>query len=202
MVILILVCSTSAFTQAEIVPIAIGSELPQSDLKVNLIDGRVTSLAELKAENGIIVIFSSITCPFVVGGDNYPGWEKEYNALYTLAQENGVMLVLVNANEAKREDGESVADLVKRAKDQAYLMPTIVDEESKIANAFGAKTTPHVFYFDGARTLVYEGSIDNAWDAKRKADETYLSNAIKAAAQGNSIEPSKTPAKGCSVKRK
>src|SRR5690606_2669899 len=102
--------------QTEIIPISLGTVLPERNSGVELLDGSTTSLAALNGENGIILVFSSITCPFVIGGENYPGWENTYNSLYSLAKENGIEFVLVNSNEAKREQGESKEDLMNRAK--------------------------------------------------------------------------------------
>ena len=54
-------------------------------------------------ENGVIVVFSCNTCPFVVGSSYFPGWENQYNALHSLAQNNDLGFVLINSNEAKRD---------------------------------------------------------------------------------------------------
>lgn len=197
-----LTVSLFAFSQAEIVPLSLGSLLPSKDVELKSTQGKGTTLGMSMAENGLIVIFTSNTCPFVVGGDNYPGWEKEYNKLFSVAKKAGVSLVLVNSNEAKRDGGESMDDMVKRAEEKGYLMPYLYDYENKLANSFNAKTTPHVYYFDGNGILIYEGSIDNTWDSKRKKDEAYLVDAIERTAKGKSIINSNTPAKGCSIKRK
>jgi hypothetical protein len=80
-------------------------------------------------------------------------------------------------------------------------MPYLVDENSKLANAFGAKTTPHIYFFNAEMNLVYTGSIDNIWDNKRKTDVPYLKNAIEAVGNGKKIKTDNTPPKGCSIKR-
>jgi len=194
--------SLFAFTQAEIVPLPIGRVLPSKDVELKSTQGKGSTLGMSMAENGLIVIFTSNTCPFVVGGDNYPGWEKDYNKLFDVAKKAGVSLVLVNSNEAKRNQGESMDDMIKRAEEKEYLMPYFYDYENKLANSFNAKTTPHVYYFNGNGILIYEGSIDNTWDVKRKKDEAYLLNAIEYTAKGKPIKNASTPAKGCSIKRK
>jgi thioredoxin-related protein len=192
----------SVYSQTEIVPISVGTQLPLADRQMKTTDGGASSLSENVGENGLIVIFSSNTCPFVVGGDGYSGWEKDYNTLYETAKKNGIALVLVNSNEAKRDNGESMDDLKKQSADKGYVMKHFYDANSELANAFNAKTTPHVYMFDKNKSLVYEGSIDNTWDAKRKKDEAYLVNAIESLAKGKKINPNQTPAKGCSIKRK
>lgn len=200
--IFVLSLSFGVFSQTETVPLSIGSELPLKDQELKSTQGKGTTLGQSMSENGIIVIFSSNTCPFVVGGEGYPGWEKDYNTLYEIAKKAGVSLVLINSNEAKRDQGEGMEDMMNRATEKGYLMPYIYDYESKLANSFNAKTTPHVYYFDGNGILIYEGSIDNTWDVKRKKDEAYLVDAIESRAKGKEIKNAKTPAKGCSIKRK
>ena len=91
--------------------------------------------------------------------------------------------------------------MIKHAKEQNYTMPYVLDEQAALANAFGAKTTPHVYFFDQKLTLIYTGSIDNSWDKGRKTDQAYLFNAIKAQGKGKKIKPNTTEPKGCGIKR-
>jgi hypothetical protein len=45
--------------------------------------------------------------------------------------------------------------------------------------------------------------MDNTWDSSRKKDEFYLKNAIETVAAGKKkVNPDRTAAKGCSIKRK
>jgi hypothetical protein len=193
----------TSIAQTEITPIENGTQLPEGNRMLQTTADEETTLREHLGEKGLIVIFSSTTCPFVVGGENYPGWEKDYNALYTLANQNGINLVLVNSNEAKRSSGESMEDMKNRAKEYGYLMPYLYDEGHVVADAFGARTTPHVYFFDAAGVLIYSGSIDNTWDSSRKKDDYYLKNAIETVAAGKKkVNPDRTAAKGCSIKRK
>lgn len=176
--------------------------MPSKDVEMKSAQGKGTTLGQSATENGLIVIFTSNSCPFVVGGESFPGWEKDYNVLFDAAKKAGVALVLVNSNESKRESGESMEDMNKRANEKGYLMPYLYDYESILANSFNAKTTPHVYYFNGNGILIYEGSIDNTWDSKRKKDVPYLMNAIESVAKSKTIKNASTPAKGCSIKRK
>jgi len=152
-------------------------------------------------ENGVIVVFSCNTCPFVVGSSYFPGWENQYNALYTLAQNNDIGFVLINSNEAKRDGVDSFEEMTKHAKKNNYSMSYLLDENSELANFLKAKTTPHVFFFDGNFRLIYTGSIDNIWDGKRKKDISFLKNAVNAHVSGKKIKPKQTSPKGCSIKR-
>jgi hypothetical protein len=80
-------------------------------------------------------------------------------------------------------------------------MPYLLDKNSELANRLEAKTTPHIYFFDGAFKLIYTGSIDNIWDGKRKKDIPFLKRAIESHVNEKKIKTNKTPAKGCSIKR-
>lgn len=178
----------------------IGAKAPLADVKMKGIDNSMISLADAKKGNGLVVVFSCNTCPFVVGMDEFPGWEKDYNELNKIASSNDLGFVLVNSNEAKRGDDDSFENMKTHAQKTGYEMPYLVDENSQLANAFGAKTTPHVYLFDATMKLVYSGSIDNTWDTKRANDESYLKNAMAEIKNGKITVNDAKPV-GCSIKR-
>jgi peroxiredoxin len=183
-------------------PIKIGKTAPMFNHEMLNIDGTKKTLEKLKKEQGLLVVFSCNTCPFVVGSDNFKGWENKYNALNSLSEKNKIGMVLINSNEAKREKDDSFEEMKKHAKEKGYTMPYLVDENSTVADAFGAKTTPHIFLFDKNLKLVYQGAIDNSWDSSREKDINHLENAINQLAKGEKIKETTTAPKGCSIKRK
>lgn len=178
-----------------------GDKIPLTDKQLKNIDNTSVSLNDLKKVNGLIIIFSCNTCPFVVGNEDFEGWEKQYNDLSKKAEEKGLGLVLINSNEAKRDGDDSFDEMKIHARKAGYEMPYLVDENSELANAFGAKTTPHVFVVNGQSELVYRGSIDNLWDTKRTELETYLYNVMNHLADKTDILQNDTPPRGCSIKR-
>jgi hypothetical protein len=180
-----------------------GEKAPLTDLDMQATDGKTYTLNDLAGEKGLVVIFSCNTCPFVLGSGAKEGWEERYNAIFEQAQNLQLGMVLVNANEAKRpEGGDAMADMIKRASEKAYQMPYVLDKNSQLADAFGARTTPHVFMFDAQFVLVYEGAIDDNVNAADAVKSPYLQWAMENLAHGRAITPSNTPAVGCSIKRK
>lgn len=163
--------------------------------------GETTSLNDSKKSNGLLVVFSCNTCPFVVGTEDFPGWERQYNSLYRFADSLQIGMLLVNSNEGKRQGADSYSEMLKHAAEQHYQMAYVVDVHSTMANVFGAKTTPHVFLFNDEMKLVYMGSIDNIWDKERKEDIPYLKNAMTEMANHKKIKTSSTAPKGCGIKR-
>ena len=179
----------------------IGDKALMLDDQLQSTKGETTSLSDSKKENGLLVIFSCNTCPFVVGTEDFPGWERQYNALFDLADSLNIGMILVNSNEGKRQGADSYDEMLKQAEEQQYKMSYLVDVNSNMANIFGAKTTPHVFLLNANMELVYMGSIDNIWDKERKADVPYLTNALKELASHKKIKTSITAPKGCGIKR-
>lgn len=193
----------SVYCQGNKKPIllSIDGSAPMADEPLQNAQGEELTLNQAKKDNGLIVVFSCNSCPFVVGTPDFPGWEKQYNSLYEQALKYNIGMVLVNSNEGKRSGADSFDEMKKRANEQNYMMPYLLDKHNKMADLFSAKTTPHVFYFNKDMRLVYTGSIDNIADNKRKKDIPYLSMAMQAQANGKKCKPNKTAPVGCSIKR-
>ena len=179
----------------------IGKKMPLGSYEMVGSDDAMYTLEGLKGDNGLIVVFSCNTCPFVVGSSNFDGWEGQYNAIYDKAKAQNIGMVLINSNVAKREGDDSKDAMRKHKEDLGYKMPYIIDKDAKLADALGAKTTPHVYMFDKDGKLAFKGSIDNSWDTKRAQLETYLNDAIDAVANGTEITVSSSTPRGCSIKR-
>lgn len=179
----------------------IGKKIPMMNAKMVGIDDQEYSLQGLMEETGLVVVFSCNTCPFVVGNDSFEGWEKQYNELYKKAKNAGLGFVLINSNEAKRDGDDSLEKMKEHAKEMGYKMNYLVDADSKLADAFGAKTTPHVFVINKLGKLAYKGSIDNSWDSKRTEDRPYLSEVIEALKNSTELKDEMTQPRGCSIKR-
>ena len=188
-------------TIKDIESITIGSKAPLSNTKMKDVSAKSFSLEELKKEKGLLVIFSCNTCPFVVGNNNMEGWEGRYNQLFTIAEKNNIGMVLINSNEAKRNDADSFSRMKERSKKMDYKANYLVDKNSKLADAFGASTTPHVFLFDADLKLVYKGAIDDAVGSTKDVKSRWLSTAMKNMSTNQPIDPQTTRNSGCSIKR-
>lgn len=183
--------------------LALGTKAPETELKMSGIDGKAHTLKDLKKNNGLLVIFTCNTCPFVVGAEGYgDGWDGRYAGLKKKADELNIGLVLVNSNEGKRDKGDSLDDMKARAAKMGYSDAVyVMDKDSKLANAFGARTTPHVFMFDKDLKLAYKGSIDDSNESPSKVKEHWLEDAMKNVSAGKKVSPAETKPVGCSIKR-
>lgn len=176
--------------------LSIGDSAPLQKEKMKDISGKQMSLADAKLDNGLLVIFSCNTCPYVIA------WEDQYNPLNELGKKNDIGVVLVNSNEAKRKGDDSMEMMQEHASKEKYTMPYLVDPNSKLADAFGANTTPHIYLFDADMKLVYKGAINDKFESSEKtAKEFFLEDAMKALGSGKEIKVKETKNRGCSIKR-
>ena len=176
-------------------PLAIGSSIPNADLKMKDVTGKEVSFKDAMKENGLLVMFSCNTCPVV------HKYETRTVEICKKALENNIGVILLNANEANREKGDSYADMQEYAKKLGYSWNYVLDNNSAMANAFGATRTPELFLFGKDGKLAYHGAIDNNADSRESA-VSYMKPAIENLVGGKKIDPEKTKSVGCSIKRK
>ena len=74
----------------------------------------------------------------------------------------GVQLVAINSNDPHLYPDERLSRMVERATEDGYAFPYLVDEGQRVARAYGAECTFHVFVLDQDRRLRYRGRFDDA----------------------------------------
>ncbi|MBN1820166.1 MAG: redoxin family protein [Prolixibacteraceae bacterium] len=174
----------------------IGDKAVLTDVKMKSVSGTELSINDVAGKNGTLVIFSCNTCPFVMR------WEGRYPGLKEFAEENGVGMIVLNSNYSNRDGVDSYTAMVEHAKEKGYNFPYVVDQDSRIANAFGGQTTPHAFLFNNKMELVYKGVIDDNAADPSAVKKAYLKDALESLGSGDKIAVAQTPPQGCSIKRK
>ncbi len=174
----------------------VGDKAVLTDVKMTDVSGKSVSIDDVKKENGVLVLFSCNTCPFV------KKWEGRYNDIKKWADNNDVGMIVLNSNYQKRSGDDSLEAMKDKAKSEGYDFLYVVDEESQIANAYGGQTTPHAFLFDGDYSLVYKGAIDDNYDSADEVSKAYLKDAMKSLGNNQEVAVNETKPVGCSIKRK
>lgn len=189
--------SAAAFAQgaATIKPIAIGASLPAQTVKMKGTDGKSYTLGELKSDKGLLVMFSCNTCPYVVKSQ-----QRTMDAM-KMAASMKIPLVIINSNAAQRDEADSYESMKTYSEAQSYFAPYVLDENSQVANAFGASRTPEVFLFNGKGKLAYTGAMEDNPSEPASSKELYLASALKNLDAGKAISPTTTKSIGCSIKR-
>lgn len=176
-------------------PLPIGSTLPSPEKKMKDISGKEVSFKDIMKKNGLLVMFSCNTCP-VVGK-----YQSRTLETAKIAVDNEVGVILLNPNEATRDRGESFDDMKSYGKDQGYEFSYVLDENSAMADAFGATRTPEIFLFDKTGKLVYHGAIDDNANGPDEVTRKHAKIAIEEMVRGKEVSTAKTRFVGCSIKR-
>lgn len=184
----------NAFKPATNPELEIGSSIPKLEYKMMDVSGKEVTLNEVKGENGLLVMFSCNTCPYVKLS------ETRIKDVAALAKKNKIGVIVINSNEAQRNDEDSFDEMKKYAKNQGYDFNYVVDKNSQLADAFGATRTPHIFLFD-KKGLVYRGAIDDNIKDEKEAKEHFLKDAITAVGAGKPVKINSSKSVGCSIKR-
>jgi thiol-disulfide isomerase/thioredoxin len=173
--------------------LAIGATAPGFSL-VNAVDGKTVAM---KPNDGFlkVVVFTCNECPFA------KAFEPRLIEIANRYGHRGIHFYAVDSNDDRKYPEESLQGMKARADAQEYPYPYLKDEDSKIAVAYGARVTPHVFVVDGEGKVRYRGYVDDsAKPAERKT--TGLTNALNALTEGRDVATADTRAFGCTIKFK
>jgi len=150
----------------------------------------------------VVLEWTNPGCPFVrkhYGSGNMPATQKAATA-------KGAVWLAVNSTERAASDYLKPAALAGWMKEQgAAPTATLMDEDGVIGQAYGARTTPHMFIIDPKGVLVYAGGIDSIASSRPddiKTATNYVSQALGEVYGGKPISAASTKAYGCSVKYK
>jgi len=190
----LLLINTSLFAQ-KYPTINIGEKMPMQEIEMFDISEKSTNLNKNLKRNGILVVFTSNSCPFVVM------WEDRYKLLEEKCKISEIGMVYINSNQAKRDGDDSVEKMKNHSKEMGYTSPYLIDKNSEMANAFGAKTTPHIFLFNKDKLLKYKGAIDNNYKSVNDVTQNYLLDALEQVSKQKNVSIKETKAVGCSIKR-
>ena len=173
----------------------IGSVLPKSDIHVKDVSGKVISLSQARGTNGLLVMFTCNTCPYVIRN------QSRTKEVCGYAGDRQVGVVLLNANEGDRNGGNSFEEMQAYARAQGYSWYYALDDKSVLADAFGASRTPECYLFDKNGKLVYHGAIDDSPGDPNQVKRHHLQVAIDEMLAGKEVSVKETRSVGCSINR-
>ena len=174
----------------------IGSALPKGDVAMKDIRDEDISMKDAARKNGLLVMFTCNTCPYVVKN------QERTRAICKFALQYNIGVILLNSNEGDRDAGNSFGAMQQYAKGQNYEWYYVVDKNNEIADAFGANRTPENFLFDKNLKLVYHGAIDDNPSDARSVTRQHLKEAINDLLAGKDISVKESRSVGCTINRK
>ena len=184
----------SAFAYNNVLPI--GAEMPLKDTKMKDVSGTMVSLQDAKKDKGLLVMFSCNTCPYVIKN------QQRTKDISTYAKEKGLGVILVNSNEGQRSGDDAYSAMQAYAKREGYNWYYVVDENNKLADAFGATRTPECYLFNAEGKLVYHGAIDDNPANESAVGRHHLKMAVDEMLSGKDVTTTTSRSVGCAIKRK
>lgn len=170
---------------------AVGAAAP--DFSLPDLQGKVHKLADYR---GRVVVLEWINpnCPF-------SRRHAEEGTMTRLAAKHGdVVWLAVNSTANKHGDYLPPQQHATYDKEHGINYPVLYDTDGKVGQAFGARTTPHMFVIDEQGKVVYRGAIDDDSYGRAKERRNYVDAALGAHETGKPVDPASTTPYGCSVK--
>lgn len=190
-----------AASEQEIPGLQVGQEIDAAARDLPMVDVTAPEgtpavrLEQLRGSGGLLLIFSSNTCPYVLD------WLDRLPRLAVRGGEHGVPLVVVNANERKRRSTDAPEAMTALWQEHGFVFPYLVDRDAALADALGAQRTPEVFLFDGAWTLVYRGAIDDLSGPFGEVTQHYAEDALRQMLGQEPVLLPTADAVGCAIQR-
>src|SRR5439155_14504894 len=145
--------------------------------------------------NGLLVMFSCNTCPYVIRN------QARTREICQYAATKNIGVILLNSNEGQRDGDDSFEEMKLYAKAQNYRWYYAVDHNNELADAFGANRTPECFLFDKSARLVYHGAIDDNPADDSHVKRRHLQNAMDEMLSGKEVSVKTYRSMGCGIKR-
>src|SRR3954465_511025 len=130
--------SMATFVIAE--ELAVGAKAPAFALK-NATDGKTVSFAPGDGKLSVVV-FTCNQCPYA------KAFEDRIVALGNEYGKRGVVFYAIDPNDDAAYPVEATPEMKSRALAKHYPFPYLKDGDSRVARAFGARVTPHIFVID------------------------------------------------------
>jgi peroxiredoxin len=173
------------------------------EFTVKTLDGKDMTLATLRGEKKdkvVVVNFWSHTCPWS------RGWDAELSKIAKDYAGKSVVVVSVDSNKPDHSDGkntDSPDNIREYRKAQSLNFEVYTDSDHKVANAFGAETTPDIFVIGLDGKVAYTGQINDmaSPEGGEKVAKNYLRDSLDAVLAGKAVTTPSTSPKGCSIKR-
>jgi peroxiredoxin len=174
---------------------AVGETAPAFSLKG--VDGKTYSLADYKGKV-VVLEWVNPNCPF---SDRHAK-EKTMSNLVKKHGKGGVVWLGINSTAAGHDNFLKPAEHKAWAEKNGVSYTVLYDETSKVAKAYDAKTTPHMFIVDEQGKIAYNGAIDDDPSGRTAAAQrkNYVDGGLIAELAGKKADPAATKPYGCSIK--
>ncbi len=179
----------------------IGAKAP--DFKLRGVDGKKYTLKSFAKSDVLVVVFTCNHCPTA------QAYEDRITQIAKDYRKRKVAVVAISPNDPEAvslaelsysDMSDSLIEMKFRAREKGFEFPYLYDgDKQKVSEAYGPRTTPHVFIFDAERKLRYVGRIDDS-EKPGTAKVHDTRNAIEALLASKPVPVEETNTFGCSIK--
>lgn len=173
--------------------LAVGAKAPAFEL-TNAVNGDTVRFGPGDGKLSVVV-FTCNQCPYA------KAFEDRIVALGNEFSKRGVVFYAIDSNDDAAYPVEALAEMKSRATAKHYPFPYLKDGDSKVARAYGARVTPHIFVVDKSGVVRYRGYVD---DSAKPGERQHagLKDALDSLLAGNAVANASTRAFGCTIKFK
>ena len=167
-----------------------------SDFRLQGIDGKTYSLAEVRGPKGTLVVFICNHCPYV---------KASINRIVTEAKalrEIHIGTIAIMPNDTQTYPEDSFDNMKTFAARHDFTFPYAIDTTQEVARAYDAQCTPDFFGFNAQGELQYRGRLDASRMTPVAHARRDLFEAMKQIAQTGHGPQEQFPSMGCSIKWK
>lgn len=172
---------------------AVGEKAPA--FKLTDLSGKAHSLDQYKGKH-VVLEWVNPNCPF---SDRQA---REHTMVELNKKYGQVVWLGINSTNPKHKDYLQPAEHLAWTKKNGIDYSILYDPSGSVGQAYGAKTTPHMFIVDEAGKIAYNGAIDDDPSGRnaKPARLNYVDSGLTAELASRAVSPAVTQPYGCSVK--
>ncbi len=167
---------------------------PAVDFDLPGTDGKRYRLADVRGDNGVLVMFICNHCPYVKAiVDRIVRDCGELRA-------HGIGSVAISSNDVQDYPEDSFENMQRVARQLQFPFPYLWDEAQDVARAYGAVCTPDFFGYNRDLQLQYRGRLDASRTAPVAGARRELFEAMTQIARTGEGPRDQVASMGCSIK--
>ena len=191
--------STLLLAAATLAAPAVGQNAP--DFNLTDTAGKTVRLSDFKGKH-VVLEWVNPGCPYV--RKHYDSANMQQTQKDVVGR--GVVWLAINSTESNHYDYLAPGKLSAwMAQQKAAPTATLMDQEGSVGQAYGARTTPHMYIVNPQGKLIYAGGIDSIPSSRAEDIKTavnYVKQAVGQALAGQPLTNATTRPYGCSIKYK
>ncbi len=168
------------------------AQVVQNFSLTNVLDNTSVSLEDFSPNSGVVIIFTSIDCPY---DDYYLSRIQELAETY----KTKTPVLLINSN-----SDESIDQVKKYVEQTRLTIPYLIDKDHKVLASLNPRKSTECFLLQNSGekfTVVYRGAIDDNAQTASEVNHFYLKEAIDMLLAKQKIATSDVRPVGCSIRK-